>query len=72
MRSPEKEITDKQAAFSEAFLGESRGNIRAVAIVLDLKDDQDFRSRQFVMRRNNRTSWPDARYERSRSCLWYC
>ena len=29
MSTPEKEITDKQAAFLEALLGESRGNIRA-------------------------------------------
>ena len=29
MRTPEKEITDKQAAFGEALIGESRGNIRA-------------------------------------------
>jgi hypothetical protein len=30
MNNPEKEITDKQAAFLEALLGEARGNIRAV------------------------------------------
>ncbi len=29
MNNPEKEITDKQADFSEALLGEARGNIRA-------------------------------------------
>ena len=29
MSNPEKEITDKQAAFLEALLGEARGNIRA-------------------------------------------
>ena len=29
MSTPEKEITDKQAAFGEALLGESRGNIGA-------------------------------------------
>ena len=29
MTTPEKEITDKQAAFLEALLGEARGNIRA-------------------------------------------
>ena len=29
MSTPEKEITDKQAAFLEALLGEARGNIRA-------------------------------------------
>ena len=29
MNNPEKEITDKQATFLEALLGEARGNIRA-------------------------------------------
>ena len=29
MSTPEKEITDKQAAFWETLIGESRGNIRA-------------------------------------------
>ena len=29
MDNPEKEITDKQAAFLEALIGEARGNIRA-------------------------------------------
>ena len=29
MSNPEKEITDKQAAFLEALRGEARGNIRA-------------------------------------------
>ena len=29
MSNPKKEITDKQAAFLEALLGEARGNIRA-------------------------------------------
>ena len=29
MDAPEKEITDKQADFLEALLGEARGNIRA-------------------------------------------
>ena len=29
MNTPEKEITDKQAAFLEALLGEARGKIRA-------------------------------------------
>ena len=37
MSTPEKEITDKQAAFLEALLGESRGNIRAAVIVLDIQ-----------------------------------
>ena len=72
MNNPEKEITDKQAAFLEALLGEARENIRAAEIVLDIKDDQDFLSRQLFARRNNRACWPDARYERSKSCLWYC
>ena len=29
MSTHEKEITDKQAAFWEALIGESRGNVRA-------------------------------------------
>ncbi len=29
MSTPEKEITDKQAAFLEALLGKARDNIRA-------------------------------------------
>ena len=37
MSTPEKEVTDKQAAFLEALLGESRGNIRAAEIVLDIQ-----------------------------------
>ena len=37
MSTPEKEITDKQTAFWEALLGESRGNIRAAAIVLEIQ-----------------------------------
>ena len=34
MSTPEKEITDKQAAILEALLSESCGNIRAAVIVL--------------------------------------
>ena len=33
MSNPEKEITDKRAAFLEALRGEARGNIRAAMVI---------------------------------------